>query len=47
MKLYRTSAGAIRGDALITYANVESVELAIKFLHELDLRESPDLELGL
>ena len=38
MKLYRSNTGGVRGDALITYANVSSVDLALEYLHEHDLR---------
>lgn len=38
VRLYTTPSGAPRGDGLVTYANVESVELAIKFLHEHEIR---------
>lgn len=39
IRIYMTDDGkSCKGDALVTYANAASVELAVKYLHELALR---------
>lgn len=41
VKIYRDpESNACKGDALVTYARPESVELAVKFLHEYEMRPS-------
>jgi len=38
IRIYTDDQDRCKGDALVSYANAESVELAIKFLHEFELR---------
>lgn len=38
IRIYADDEGRCKGDALVSYANAESVDLAIKFLHEFELR---------
>jgi len=38
IRIYCDEDGKCKGDALITYANAASVDLAVKFLHEHELR---------
>lgn len=38
LRIYCTDSGDCKGDALVTYANAASVELAVKFLNEFELR---------
>jgi HIV Tat-specific factor 1 len=38
IRVYRDENGRCKGDALVTYANSASVELALEFLHDFELR---------
>lgn len=38
IRVYAGSDGKCKGDALVTFANAASVELAVKFLHEYEIR---------
>lgn len=38
MRIYTDDQGSCKGDALITFANHASVDLAVQFLHEFELR---------
>mmetsp|Transcript_2465 Transcript_2465/g.5333 ORF Transcript_2465/g.5333 Transcript_2465/m.5333 type:complete len:610 (-) Transcript_2465:64-1893(-) len=38
VRVYTDDDGRCKGDALVTYANVASVELAVNFLHEFEIR---------
>mmetsp|Transcript_52236 Transcript_52236/g.117640 ORF Transcript_52236/g.117640 Transcript_52236/m.117640 type:complete len:616 (+) Transcript_52236:39-1886(+) len=44
VRVYMDEQGRCKGDALVTYANVASVELAIEFLHEFEVR--PDCRIA-
>merc|ERR1712216_1025523 len=44
IRIYRDAEGRCKGDALVSYSNPGSVELAVKFLHEFELR--PDCRIA-